>query len=76
MTLIGASPGATFLLVVIVLVGRETKVRGGKAVTVIRGLALDAAGLAKLGKRLRPACGTGGTVKDGVLELQGTIAIA
>ena len=54
-----------------VRVGRETKGRGGKAVTVIRGLTLDAAGLAELGKRLRTACGAGGTVKDGVLELQG-----
>jgi translation initiation factor 1 len=55
----------------IVRVGRETKGRGGKAVTVVRGLALDAAALADLGKRLRGACGAGGTVKDGVLEVQG-----
>jgi translation initiation factor 1 len=55
----------------IVRVSRETKGRGGKAVTVVRGLALDAAGLAALGKRLRSACGAGGTVKDGVLEVQG-----
>ena len=54
-----------------VRVSRETKGRGGKAVTVVRGLALDAAALAALGKRLRTACGAGGTVKDGVLELQG-----
>ena len=55
----------------IVRVSRETKGRGGKAVTVIRGLALDAASLAALGKKLRSACGSGGTVKDGVLEVQG-----
>lgn len=55
----------------VVRVGRETKGRGGKAVTVIRGLNLDAASLAALGKRLRTACGAGGTVKDGVLEVQG-----
>ena len=52
-------------------VGRETKGRAGKAVTLVRGLALDDAALATLGKRLRSACGAGGTVKDGVLELQG-----
>lgn len=45
--------------------------RGGKAVTVVRGVPLDAAGLADLGKRLRAACGSGGTLKDGVLEVQG-----
>ena len=54
-----------------VRVSRETKGRGGKAVTVIRGLNLEAAALAALGKRLRTACGSGGTVKDGVLEVQG-----
>ncbi len=54
-----------------VRVSRETKGRGGKAVTIIRGLTLDAAALAALGKRLRTACGAGGTAKDGVLELQG-----
>ncbi|MGH8798569.1 MAG: translation initiation factor, partial [Caldimonas sp.] len=50
---------------------RESKGRGGKVVTLIRGIELDAAALALLGKRLRAACGSGGTVKDGVLELQG-----
>lgn len=52
-------------------VSRETKGRGGKAVTLVRGALLDAAGLAALGKQLRTACGTGGTVKDGVIEVQG-----
>ena len=55
----------------IVRVGRETKGRGGKAVTLVRGLPLDAAALAALGKRLRSACGAGGTQKDGVIEVQG-----
>lgn len=55
----------------VVRVSRETKGRGGKAVTVVRGIDLDAAGLAALGKRLRTACGAGGTVKDGVIEVQG-----
>jgi translation initiation factor 1 len=52
-------------------VSRQTKGRGGKSVTVVKGLALDAAALAALGKRLRTACGSGGTVKDGALEIQG-----
>jgi translation initiation factor 1 len=65
-------PASTVLLGAgTVRVSRETKGRGGKAVTVIRGLTLDAAALALLGKRLRTACGSGGTVKDGVVELQG-----
>jgi len=55
----------------VVRVSRDTKGRGGKAVTVVRGLDLDATALAELGKRLRSACGTGGTSKDGVLEVQG-----
>ena len=55
----------------IVRVSRESKGRGGKTVTVVRGLVLDAAALAALAKRLRNACGAGGTVKDGVLEVQG-----
>lgn len=54
-----------------VRVSRESKGRGGKTVTLVRGLPLDAAALVALGKRLRSACGTGGTVKDGVLEVQG-----
>ena len=55
----------------VVRVSRETKGRGGKAVTLIKGVLLDAAGLAQLGKELKAACGTGGTVKDGVIEIQG-----
>lgn len=52
-------------------VSRETKGRGGKAVTVVRGLALDAALLAKMAQQLKAACGSGGTVKDGTIEVQG-----
>ena len=55
----------------IVRVSRETKGRGGKAVTLVRGLTLDEVALAAMGKRLRAACGAGGTVKDGVIEVQG-----
>jgi translation initiation factor 1 len=54
-----------------VKVSRESKGRGGKTVTLVRGLPLGADELAALGKQLRSACGSGGTVKDGVLEIQG-----
>lgn len=55
----------------IVRVSHETKGRKGKGVTVVKGLALDAAALAALGKQLKTACGSGGTVKDGLIEIQG-----
>jgi len=54
-----------------VRVARQTKGRGGKVVTLVKGLPLDAMALALLGKQLRSACGSGGTVKDGVIEVQG-----
>lgn len=52
-------------------VSRESKGRGGKTVTLVRGLSLVDADLTALGKQLRSACGSGGTVKDGVVEIQG-----
>lgn len=55
----------------VVRVSRQTKGRGGKSVTVIKGLALDPPALVLLAKQLRTACGAGGTVKDGVIEVQG-----
>lgn len=55
----------------VVRVSRETKGRGGKSVTLVKGLPLDAMALALLGKQLKAACGSGGTVKDGVIEVQG-----
>ena len=55
----------------IVRVQRETKGRGGKSVTMVRGLALDATELAALAKQLKAACGSGGTVRDDVIEVQG-----
>lgn len=55
----------------IVRVSRETKGRGGKAVTLIKGVPLDLDGINALGKQLKAACGSGGTVKDGVIEVQG-----
>ena len=55
----------------LVRVSRQTKGRGGKCVSVVKGLPLDAIALALLGKQLRTQCGSGGTVKDGVIEVQG-----
>jgi len=55
----------------VVRIRREVSGRGGKTVTVLSGLALDAVALAALAKRLKSALGTGGTVRSGVLEFQG-----
>lgn len=55
----------------VVRVSLQTKGRGGKSVTLVKGLALDTLALAELGKQLRSAFGSGGTVKDGVIEVQG-----
>jgi translation initiation factor 1 len=45
--------------------------RAGKAITLVKDLPLAHAELAALGKQLKTACGSGGTVKDGVIEIQG-----
>jgi translation initiation factor 1 len=55
----------------IVRVGRETKGRKGSGVTIISGVPLDEAGLTELCSQLKRRCGSGGTVKDGVIEIQG-----
>jgi translation initiation factor 1 len=55
----------------IVRVGRETKGRKGKGVTVITGLPLDEQGLQKLATDLKRKCGAGGTVKGHTIEIQG-----
>ena len=55
----------------VVRVHRETKGRGGKAVSLIKGISLADNALQALGKQLKNACGSGGTVKDGVIEVQG-----
>jgi translation initiation factor 1 len=55
----------------IVRVSRETKGRAGKGVTLVKGLGLEPPALAALGKQLKAACGSGGTVKDCVIEVQG-----
>ncbi|WP_053980263.1 stress response translation initiation inhibitor YciH [Marinagarivorans algicola] len=55
----------------IVRLHRESKGRGGKGVTLIKGVPLNEADLKKLSKELKQICGTGGTVKDGIIEIQG-----
>lgn len=55
----------------IVRIQRETKGRGGKAVTVVRGLPLAGAELKALAKTLKQHCGVGGAIKDGNIEIQG-----
>ena len=55
----------------VVRVGRETKGRRGKGVTTVSDVPLDEAGLLELAARLKQRCGTGGTVRDGRIEIQG-----
>lgn len=55
----------------VVRISRETKGRKGKGVTLIRGVPLTEKDLKALAKKLKAKCGTGGTVKDGVIEIQG-----
>lgn len=55
----------------IVRIHRETKGRKGAGVTLVKGLPLADAALEKLAKTLKAKCGVGGTVRDGVIELQG-----
>lgn len=54
-----------------VKVKRETSGRRGKAVTTIYDVPLADDGLRELAGRLKKRCGVGGSVKDGVIELQG-----
>lgn len=56
---------------VVVYVGRETKGRKGKGVTTVRGLPLSGKALQDMAKKLKKQCGSGGTLKDNVLEIQG-----
>jgi len=55
----------------VVRLRRETKGRGGKGVTLIVGLPLSEEALQALAKQLKNKCGTGGTVKNGMIEIQG-----
>ena len=52
-------------------VRRESKGRGGKTVTTISGVPLPPDQLKALAGNLKRRCGTGGAVKDGVIEIQG-----
>lgn len=61
----GPQPGT------VVRVGRETKGRRGKGVTIVYDVPEDEAGLLALAAKLKQRCGTGGTVKDGTIEIQG-----
>jgi translation initiation factor 1 len=55
----------------VVRVSRQTQGRAGKGVTVITGLPLTAETLAALASELKRLCGSGGTVKEGSIEIQG-----
>ncbi|MBC7983449.1 MAG: translation initiation factor Sui1 [Candidatus Obscuribacterales bacterium] len=55
----------------VVRVSRETKGRAGKGVSVITGLPLSGESLEALATQLKKRCGTGGTVKEGAIEIQG-----
>ncbi|MGE0187750.1 MAG: translation initiation factor Sui1 [Steroidobacteraceae bacterium] len=55
----------------VVRISRETKGRGGKSVNVISGLRLMPTELEALCTKLKKRCGTGGTCKDGNIEIQG-----
>lgn len=52
-------------------VGREVKGRAGKGVTTVQGLPLSLEAIEVLATRLKKRCGSGGTVRDGVIEIQG-----
>jgi translation initiation factor 1 len=54
-----------------VRVGREVKGRAGKGVTTVTGLPLGISDIEALATRLKKRCGSGGTVRDGVIEIQG-----
>ena len=55
----------------IVRVMRDRKQRGGKTVTVITGVPANAEALTTLAQQLKKLCGSGGTVKEGNIEIQG-----
>lgn len=55
----------------IVRVGRETKGRKGKGVTIVTGVPLAGDALDALASQLKRLCGSGGTVREGTIEIQG-----
>ena len=54
----------------VVRIKRETKGRKGKGVSLVTGVPLAGDELKALAKKLKQSCGVGGTVKDGVIEVQ------
>jgi translation initiation factor 1 len=54
-----------------VRVGREVKGRAGKGVTTVTGLPMPLPAIEALAAALKKRCGSGGTVRDGVIEIQG-----
>ncbi len=55
----------------IIRVGRQTQGRKGKGVTTVHGVPLHGKELTALAKELKKKCGSGGTTRDGVIEIQG-----
>ena len=55
----------------VVRIRRETAGRNGKGVTTISGLTLSDLELKNMAKYLKQLCGTGGSLKDGIIEIQG-----
>ncbi len=50
---------------------RDSKGRGGKTVTLVKKLALSEEDMKELAKKLKQVCGSGGTIKDDMIEIQG-----
>lgn len=55
----------------IVRISRQTKGRKGSGVSLVTGVPLEDKDLKKLAKQLKQKCGTGGTIKSGIIEIQG-----
>jgi translation initiation factor 1 len=55
----------------VIYLHRDSKGRGGKAVTLIKKLVLSDEDMKELAKKLKQVCGSGGTIKDGEIEIQG-----
>jgi translation initiation factor 1 len=66
-----AAPSAAAPTDGVIRVGLEKKHRAGKTVSVVSGLSLSPDALRELASDLKRRCGTGGTIKDGVIEIQG-----
>jgi translation initiation factor 1 len=54
-----------------IIVRLEKSGRGGKAVTLLEGFRMHPAGKEELLRKFKRRCGTGGTLKNGVMEIQG-----